>query len=357
MHETRWLHTGRLLAWSFLALGAAGLAGPAHAGDLVVYSARKIDQIRPTIERVEQAIGVTARVVQTTSVKGPARLRAERSNPQADIFINADTLGTVELARDGLLVPYVSPNAASVPGRFKDPKGLWTAATGRGRVMTYRRDLITDASVLPHGVHGLQGGPWAGTTYNGWRGTSVVGWVRPWGGTRGAYTAFLYERDGRKKVMELNRHLKAQGTKISGGNGGTRRRIARGEFLIGPNNDAGVYELIARKGAPLGVYYLDQDGQGTFVNPLPIAIIKDSPEARRFVDEFLSKENVQFLVDTAYELPLIPGIRLPKVIAETVGTEKSDDLFDHLKVSPIGPKELSTSHGQVARDMQEVWER
>ena len=54
------------------------------------------------------------------------RIRTEKDSPKADIFIGGSSEFHDPLGREGLLVPYVSPNAATVDAAFKDADGNWT---------------------------------------------------------------------------------------------------------------------------------------------------------------------------------------------------------------------------------------
>ena len=54
------------------------------------------------------------------------RIRTERNAPRADIFIGGSSEFHDPLGTEGLLEPYVSPNAAMVDPAFRDPNGNWT---------------------------------------------------------------------------------------------------------------------------------------------------------------------------------------------------------------------------------------
>src|SRR5215213_659655 len=54
------------------------------------------------------------------------RIRAEKDSPKADVFIGGSSEFHDPLGTEGLLVPYTSPNAATVDAAFKHPDGAWT---------------------------------------------------------------------------------------------------------------------------------------------------------------------------------------------------------------------------------------
>ncbi|HVO71078.1 MAG TPA: ABC transporter substrate-binding protein, partial [Aggregatilineaceae bacterium] len=54
------------------------------------------------------------------------RIRTEKDSPKADVFIGGSSEFHSPLGKEGLLVPYKSPNASAVDDQFKDPDGYWT---------------------------------------------------------------------------------------------------------------------------------------------------------------------------------------------------------------------------------------
>ncbi|MCH3918366.1 MAG: ABC transporter substrate-binding protein [Spirochaetia bacterium] len=54
------------------------------------------------------------------------RLRAEKANPKADIWYGGSADSFVTAQSEGLLTPYISPNAADISSQQKDPEGYWT---------------------------------------------------------------------------------------------------------------------------------------------------------------------------------------------------------------------------------------
>jgi iron(III) transport system substrate-binding protein len=75
----------------------------------------------------EQTTGIHVNFVRFSSGEALARVIAEKANPQVDLLFG----GPVETFTAGVgkdvFAPYTSPEAAALPGRFKDPHGLWTA--------------------------------------------------------------------------------------------------------------------------------------------------------------------------------------------------------------------------------------
>ena len=58
----------------------------------------------------------------------------EQRRPRCDVFWNNELLGTLSLARHGILEPYQGPGYQRIPAGFKAPYGYWTGFGARFRV-------------------------------------------------------------------------------------------------------------------------------------------------------------------------------------------------------------------------------
>src|SRR5688572_14647863 len=73
----------------------------------------------------------------TKSVGLAERLRAEKANPQADVFWGNEPFHTINLADEGVLAPYRSPSADDIPSKFKDAQDRWASVGLRARVIVH----------------------------------------------------------------------------------------------------------------------------------------------------------------------------------------------------------------------------
>src|SRR3970040_2287468 len=117
---------------------------PASASELVIYSGRKESAIKPVVELFERKTGAKA-VLKIGKTSGLANeVLQERQRPRADIFI-ATEAGVCEiLAKEGLLEPYASLSARTIPAAHKSARGLWTGISGRARVIIYNKNLVRE---------------------------------------------------------------------------------------------------------------------------------------------------------------------------------------------------------------------
>ena len=120
----------RLLA-SILAVllstcGGVVLAQPdvKGSGEVVIYTALDRQYSEPILKQFEEATGIEVRPVYDTEAAKTVglvnRLMAERDRPKCDVFWNNEILRSIQLKREGLTAPYVSPSAADIPASFKD---------------------------------------------------------------------------------------------------------------------------------------------------------------------------------------------------------------------------------------------
>src|SRR6185503_2978813 len=109
-----------ILLGIILILATVALAWIAPRRDaVVVYTSVDSEYAQPLADRFTAATGMPvllhtdAEISKTTGLLG--RLRDLKERPDGDVFWNSELSATLLLARDGLLEPYRSPQAASIP--------------------------------------------------------------------------------------------------------------------------------------------------------------------------------------------------------------------------------------------------
>lgn len=115
------------------------LLAPAFAADdVVVYSSRTEELIKPLFDLYTKETGVPIRYI--TDSGGPllARLQAEGANTPADLLITVDAGNLWQAAENGLLRPVTAETlAANVPAHLHDPEGRWYGLSLRARTIVY----------------------------------------------------------------------------------------------------------------------------------------------------------------------------------------------------------------------------
>lgn len=129
----------RLLAT--LALTAAVL--PALAEEVVVYSARNEQLIKPLFDIYTRDTGVQIKFI--TGGEGPLmeRLKAEGSNTPADMLLTVDAGNLWQASNLGLLRPVQSTTLqANVPAHLRDPGNEWFGLSVRARTLVYNTTKV-----------------------------------------------------------------------------------------------------------------------------------------------------------------------------------------------------------------------
>ena len=99
---------------------------PEDRGSLVIYTALFEDHAIKAVEAFQKETGIKTSYVRLSSGQILARVRSERNRPGADIWLGGPADTFVQAKTEGLLEPYISPNASAIDSAHKDPEGYWT---------------------------------------------------------------------------------------------------------------------------------------------------------------------------------------------------------------------------------------
>ncbi|BCR03857.1 putative binding protein component of ABC iron transporter [Desulfuromonas versatilis] len=130
----------RILFAGMLAMLAAG---PVLAEELVVYSARNEQLIKPLFDAYTAETGVEFKYI--TDKEGPLmeRLKAEGKNTPADLLITVDAGNLWHAANEGLLQPVNSAVLAkNVPPFLRDADNQWFGLSLRARTIVYSTERV-----------------------------------------------------------------------------------------------------------------------------------------------------------------------------------------------------------------------
>jgi len=274
--------------------------------EVVVYTSVDQPFAEPIFREFEKRSGIQVRAVfdteETKSTGVLNRLIAEAQRPQADIFWSGDPVRPFILAKRGLLEPYASPAAASIPAQFKSADGSWTGAAARAKILLVNTRKVASAD-MPRSVRDLASPRWKGQG----------AMANPVFGTTTMYVAALFTVWGDDRAKAFLEQIKANGTRIASSNGEVRRLVTAGEVAFGLTDTDDAHEAQQDK-APVQVVYPDQDDLGTLVMPNAVVLIKGGPhpaEARALVDHLVSPEVEKRMTDTAGHIPLRRDVAVP----------------------------------------------
>ncbi|MFH1818438.1 MAG: extracellular solute-binding protein [Pseudomonadota bacterium] len=130
------------------ALLLSAVALPAAAEDVVVYSARNEQLIKPLFDAYTRDTGVQIKFI--TDKEGPlmARLKAEGRNTPADMLLTVDAGNLWQASEEGLLRPIQSKTLqANVPAHLRDPDNEWFGLSVRARTLVYNTRKVKPADL------------------------------------------------------------------------------------------------------------------------------------------------------------------------------------------------------------------
>src|SRR4051812_44910338 len=124
--------------------------------EVVLYTSVDQPYAEPIVRDFEKQTGIKVRLVTDTeaskSVGLAERLRAEKGNPQADVWWGNEPFYTINLAEEGLLQPYESASAKDVTPIYLDPQHRWVGNGLRARMIAF-----SDWNAAPLVGDGLEG--------------------------------------------------------------------------------------------------------------------------------------------------------------------------------------------------------
>ncbi|MCU0692265.1 MAG: extracellular solute-binding protein [Polyangiaceae bacterium] len=314
-----------------------GCRGCHSSREVTVYTS--VDQVfsEPVFRDFEQRTGVRVRAVfdteETKSTGVLNRLIAESSRPQADVFWSGDSVRPFQLIQRGLVEPYSSPEAQSLPSSSRATDGSWTGFAARARVLLVNKTKLPPEE-MPRSIKDLAAPRWRGQ----------VAMANPLYGTTTMHVAALFSVWGEARTRAFLNDIKANGAKIVSSNGEVKRLVVSGDVAFGLADTDDANEAI-RQSSDVEVVYPDQDDLGVLVIPTAVVVLRGSPhpdEARRLVDYLVSAEVEKKLAESAAHMPLRDGVVVPPSIR-----------------SASSLRTMQVDYGRVASEMetQQPWLR
>jgi iron(III) transport system substrate-binding protein len=317
-------------------LGAALLLG-ACGGDgrtpLVLYSPHGRDLLE-LFERTYEAAhpDVDVRWLDMGSQEVYDRIRAERANPQADVWFGGPDTMFARGAAEGLLEPFRPAWAEAVPEECREPQGRYHCLYRTAPVLVYN-DVAVPAAEAP--------ADWDDLLDPRWRGKIVIRDPLASGTMRTVFGMVLArsvtETGGPERGFEWLRRLDAQTKEYPQNPALLFSMLARQEGLVT------VWELTdmywqRNKGIPLG-FRFPASGTPIIDDSIGLVARAPHPEAARAFLEWVGTEEAQRLAaEGAYRLPArrdLPPERLP-AWAQEVLPQMRPAAFDRALVAEQG---------------------
>lgn len=281
----------------------------ALADEVVVYSARNEQLIKPLFDAYTKETGTKIKFVTDKEGALLQRLKAEGANTPADMLITVDAGNLWEAAREEALQPVQSKVLeANIPAHLRDPAKQWFGLSVRARTIFYNTQKLKPGDLA--GYEDLALPKWKGRlclrtskkVYN----QSLV--------------AMLIAEHGEAKAEQIVKGWVANlATDVFPDDTKMLEAIAAGQCDAGIANTYYFGRLVEKKpGLPLGIFWANQKDDGVHINVSGAGITKHAKHEKEAVKllEWLSSEKAQNLfADVNLEYPVNPAIKPDAVVA------------------------------------------
>jgi iron(III) transport system substrate-binding protein len=283
---------------ALLFVGFYSLWAP-HRKSLVVYCAHDSIYADSILHDFEQQTGIHTAVrydTEATKSLGLVELLLqEKAHPRCDAFWNNELLGTLQLADQGLLLPYRGSGYERIPAAFKDADGRWAGFAARLRlwIVNTNRLASTDAAIQQVTSGDLD--------------RMVI--AKPlYGTTRTQYTV-LWKLWGRDKLIAWESDRRARHFREVDGNSMVKDLVSSGVCDLGWTDSDDFYEALD-EGKPVAMVPVRLEDGKTICIPNTVSIIRGTQhlaEAQKLVD-FLLSEKCELALASAKsrQIPLGP---------------------------------------------------
>lgn len=307
-----------------IALAAVGLLflawrglGPSKPAPLVVYCAHDSIFSEQILREFSRRTGIEVALrFDTEATKSLGLLELivqEKGAPRCDVFWNNEPLGMMDLAGQGLLVPYQGPGFARIPAQFKARDGAWTGFAGRLRV------VISNAKTMPE----------VGDEPFAWEPTQVdlsrVAIAKPLYGTTLDHYSVLWKAIGPGQLQAWHRSWRERGVREVAGNAAVKDLVAQGACDWG-YTDTDDFFAAKDEGKPVAMLPVRLPRGETICLPNAVGIIRGTKQleaAQKLVDFLLSEETEVALARSgSRQIPLGPVARetaLPPELGQLTG--------------------------------------
>jgi iron(III) transport system substrate-binding protein len=266
---------------------------------LVVYCAHDsifADQILRSFEkRTGIPIAVRYDTEATKSLGLVELLLQEKEHPRCDVFWNNELLGTLELADQGLLLPYRGSGYARIPAAFKDPQARWTGFAARLRlwIVNTNRMAATEEAVQRTLTGDLE----------------RLAIAKPLYGTTRTQYAVLWKSWGPDKLIAWHRDWRARHVREVNGNATVKNLVAAGVCDLGLTDTDDFFEA-KDEDKPVEMLPVRLENGATICIPNTVAIIRGTArlrQAEKLADYLLSEDcEIALATGKSRQVPLGP---------------------------------------------------
>ncbi len=285
-----------------LALTLIGTAAQA-ADEVVVYSSRIDELIKPVFDAYTQKTGVKVKFITDKEAPLMQRIKAEGENATADLLLTVDAGNLWQAEQMGILQPFTSKVIdANIPAQYRSSTHAWTGLSLRARTIAYSTDRVKPAELSTY--EALAGKEWEGRlclrtakkVYNQ------------------SLTATLIETHGAEKTEEiLKGWVNNLSTDVFSDDVAVLEAINAGQCDVGIVNTY-YYGRLHKQKPDLAVklFWPNQADRGVHVNLSGIGLTRYAPHpdaAKALVEWMTTPEAQTIFADVNQEFPANPSVK------------------------------------------------
>ncbi|RJG12999.1 extracellular solute-binding protein [Pseudomonas cavernicola] len=304
--------------FAVLALSVAATSVQA-ADEVVVYSSRIDELIKPVFDAYTAKTGVTVKFITDKEAPLMQRIKAEGENATADLLLTVDAGNLWQAEQMGILQPFKSPVIdANIPPQYRSSSDSWTGLSLRARTIAYSTERVQPQELSTY--EALADKEWEGRlclrtakkVYNQ------------------SLTATLIETHGAQKTEEtLKGWVNNLSTDVFSDDIAVLQAINAGQCDVGIVNTY-YYGRLHKQEPSLAVklFWPNQQDRGVHVNLSGIGLTQYAPhpEAAKALMEWMTGPQAQALfAGLNQEYPANPSVP-PSAEVASWGTFKADSI-------------------------------
>lgn len=285
-----------------LALTALSSAVQA-ADEVVVYSSRIDELIKPVFDAYTAKTGVNVKFITDKEAPLMARIKAEGENTPADLLLTVDGGNLWQAEQMGILQPMNSAVVNdNIPSQYRSSTDGWTGLSLRARTIVYSPERVEDGELTTY--EALADKNWDGRLCL--RTSKKV--------YNQSLTATLIETHGAEKTEEIVKGwVDNLATDVFADDTALIQAIDAGQCDVGIVNTYYYGRLHAQNpDLKAKLFWPNQDGRGVHVNLSGIGLTKHAPHpeaARKLVEWMTTAEAQNIFADINMEFPANPEVK------------------------------------------------
>lgn len=289
------------------------------ADDVVVYSSRIDELIKPVFDAYTQETGVKVKFITDKEAPLMARIKAEGANTPADLLLTVDAGNLWQAEQMGILQPLKSDVvAANIPPQYRAASGAWTGLSLRARTIVYSTERVKLGELSTY--EALADENWEGRLCL--RTSKKV--------YNQSLTATLLETHGEKKAEQILRGwIGNLATDVFSDDNSVINAINAGQCDVGIVNTYYFGRLHAQNpDLKVRLYWPNQNDRGVHVNLSGIGLTAHAPNpegARKLVEWMTGEEAQAIFAGANKEFPANPKGKVSKEVASW-GSFKADSI-------------------------------